>query len=741
MKIFDKRPLSLILCIMLGSFVVFNTYDSVFLRSLLVFLCFSAFTLSFIPQLKDKINRAIIRTASVCAIISMALSFVYFDLWFNAYDRYDGEVTVEGRITDIDRTSYSTRIYLDANNVNETSFSNYSLIVYVDPDVHYGFSTGSEVRIKGVIEDFPGNLGFEAKEYYNTRGYSGIINEVSYFYMTSVGDFPVSYEINAFRESICRRIILNSDSDAGGLLSALLMGEKEFLPSGTQLDFSRIGISHILALSGMHFAILTLGLSKLLAYLRLGKKSATVITVIFTLLYMTVTGFSLSVCRAGIMLIIYSLLYLFARTSDRITALFISVAVIIAITPYAIGDLSLWLSAFATLGIIVMSEWQEKKKEHAFLRWIFTSFLSSFFAISATFAITVVKFDGTSIFAPISTFIFSFLIELFIFVGILLLLLGSILPIKYIFVPIGNLIILIAEYISGIDLTYVSTNYSLVIISSLVFTLLFFAFLVFEVKRKRTALISLAALLISIFAASSVLTYSDMFETELKYTPITNDNLLLMDEGCVSLVDVSDHASVEAYSIYNYFAFHNLVRLDNYVLTNYSEDLPEKLDRLSNLILIRTVHIPIPKSSTEDRILEQIYENAETNGIKINLYSTEEAIVCGEFTLFSLYSYEANHKEKNLFTVYYEDKLYTYVGIGMLQGDEKKMALEIIAQSDAVIFGRQESYCSEYEFKYRLENASKILFLSQKMRFDSDILDYYTQRGAEFSVKEVDLIR
>ena len=213
------------------------------------------------------------------------------------------------------------------------------------------------------------------------------------------------------------RLINLSNKESGGLLAALLLGERDCLPIGTKVDFARIGISHVLALSGMHLAILVIGLSKLLAFFGVGKKTRTLISIIFTLFYMTLTGFSVSVTRAGVMLICSSLLFLLSRTKDSMTSLFIAVTLIVISSPYSIYDTSLWLSAFATLGIVVFSEIQNGRVFiHPSVNWIITSLLSTFFALGATFVFTSLKFNGISMLAPIATLIFSIIIEIFIYI-------------------------------------------------------------------------------------------------------------------------------------------------------------------------------------------------------------------------------------------------------------------------------------------------------------------------------------
>ncbi|MBP3333658.1 MAG: ComEC/Rec2 family competence protein [Clostridia bacterium] len=320
MHIFHKRPLSLILCISLGAFVFSSFFDGVIPRIIFGSILLVCLALTFVKSINAHIPILLSRICIACALMSILASFLYFDLWFFADKRYSDEVLIEGQIEEFDTSSYRTEILLKTESIDGNSAERHKLIVYVDKNEYYGFSIGTHVELTGRIEAFSSGADFDAKSYYTARGISGVVNEVSDFRITDVGEYPLSYKITDFRNSIARRIILNSDKDTGGLFCALLLGAKEYLPKGTKLDFSRIGITHILALSGMHLAILAIGLTKLIMFFGVNKKRATVFTVIFTVLYMILTGLSVSVMRAGIMLIISSLLFLLGRTRDSTTS-------------------------------------------------------------------------------------------------------------------------------------------------------------------------------------------------------------------------------------------------------------------------------------------------------------------------------------------------------------------------------------------------------------------------------------
>lgn len=728
---------------MLGSFVFFSFYDYTFIR--IIGISIPALLLVFtliVPKIfRDK--TVILRICSIFAIASMAFSFIYFDLWFKAYDRYDGEVKIVGTVEEIERHSYTTEILIKTDSINNTAFSNYKLIAYVNHELYYGYSIGSTVEFTGVIESFSSSdSSFDLESYNFSNGVSGVTSDVSDFKILDNGETTFSHRLWTFRQKICRRLIISSNSDVGGLLAALLLGEKSYLPTGTKLDFSRIGISHVLALSGMHLAILALGFSRLLAFFKIGKKSSTLITVIFTFLYMAVTGFSVSVVRAGIMLIISSLLYIFAHSKDSLTSLFISVSLICLIEPYSIFDLSLWLSAFATLGIVVMSEYQNRDyQKPSFLKWLATAMLSTVFAISATFFITITKFDGISLLSPLSTLVFSLLVELFLYIGLLLLAVGSFFPVKFLLSVIGYAIIHLARFFSELDFIYVSTDFLFVKIIALLFFVAFWGFFVFNIRKKTAWLTFLTSWLTLIFVISAALTYANQSKTDILYLNQSNEQILIKDQNEICAVDVATYDKRTAWGIYGVLADNKITYLDKYVVTHYTYALEESISTLTSSMLIKEILLPVPKNENEERIFLSIYASITKERTKVTLYQSEDTIFVGDSAVIPIHRHDLGRPNRLLFTIFYDAEFYTYLNIDMLYGETKNMALEVIDGSRAIIFGHHETGSEKRKFTYKLSEPDTLIFSSRRIEIQKDTLEYYSNCDIYFKAENVSLIR
>ena len=118
------------------------------------------------------------------------------------------------------------------------------------------------------------------------------------------------------------RISLLFDDDEGGLLSALLCGDKSLMSTGLKNSLYRSGLSHIVAVSGLHVSIIIA-----LFVTLFGKKAGYLISLPVLPLYALMTGASPSVLRATVMSFLFILAFLFNSQYDRLTAL--SVAAVI----------------------------------------------------------------------------------------------------------------------------------------------------------------------------------------------------------------------------------------------------------------------------------------------------------------------------------------------------------------------------------------------------------------------------
>lgn len=137
------------------------------------------------------------------------------------------------------------------------------------------------------------------------------------------------------------------------ILKGLLIGDKSDFDDEMYNKFSNAGISHIVAVSGLHLSILVSFLMVLFDFLRVKRKLVFFIVLPFVFLFVSASGFTPSVLRASIMLVIMLLSAILSEDYNPVTSLFAAFGILLAFSPYSILSKSLVLSFSATLGILV----------------------------------------------------------------------------------------------------------------------------------------------------------------------------------------------------------------------------------------------------------------------------------------------------------------------------------------------------------------------------------------------------
>ncbi len=140
--------------------------------------------------------------------------------------------------------------------------------------------------------------------------------------------------------------------DVEGFARALLLGDRTGIDYETNMTFEVSGVSHVIAVSGMHVSIL-FGL----VYLLTGRRRilTAVIGIPVLVLFAAMAGFTPSITRACIMQCILLLSMVFSREYDQMTSLGTSVLVMLAINPMVITSVSFQLSAGCMAGIFLFA--------------------------------------------------------------------------------------------------------------------------------------------------------------------------------------------------------------------------------------------------------------------------------------------------------------------------------------------------------------------------------------------------
>ncbi len=168
----------------------------------------------------------------------------------------------------------------------------------------------------------------------------------------------IRYSIVRLRYDISELIIHSEMSDfTRELLVTLLTGDREILPADMREIFSHAGVAHILALSGLHVAIISLIVMIMLwplVVLNMRRmRSVTVIVVLW--IFAVMTGLAPSVVRAVVMATMLLLTGFLERRPAPLNSLCFAAIVIMLFDPYSIFSIGFQLSFLSVLSILLLA--------------------------------------------------------------------------------------------------------------------------------------------------------------------------------------------------------------------------------------------------------------------------------------------------------------------------------------------------------------------------------------------------
>lgn len=294
--------------------------------------------------------------------------------------------TVSGKIKEIKTDGLSDTYYITADSIVSSEFAykgKIGIVIYTSAGkerknnpgntdhIYLDYINGDYVCMSGTVSvpDSATNPGtFDQYIYLRNKGYYLCISNGT---IESGNHRP--YSIEGFLYGIknrCTKIIDNSfDSESAGIVKAMLVADKSTLDKNIKKLYSENGIAHIMAISGVHVAIIGMTLYGFLRKLRIGRLISGTFSIAIIILYGIMTGMSSSTERAVIMLILSIAAEYFGRKTDAPTSMGFAMIIMVLGNPYVILDVGFQLSFAAITGVTVVAP-QLRKLLRMFKRFI-----------------------------------------------------------------------------------------------------------------------------------------------------------------------------------------------------------------------------------------------------------------------------------------------------------------------------------------------------------------------------------
>lgn len=265
-------------------------------------------------------------------------------------------ISVRGTVYKKEHTSDYQVLYLKNNSIiyYDQTFFESQILVY--DDEFYDVKIGNVIYAAGKAKSFesahnPGN--FDSRMYYAKKGLYGSL--------WSSNLQVLSHNVNEMAEALFQlktvwseQILKHMGERQGGLLVAMLMGEKSNLEQSYKELYQKTGMSHVLAISGLHISFLGVGLYHLLRKLGCPFSVSGILSGGILFLYVGMVGVPVSAFRAFFMLLLRIGADVFGREYDAVTAYLLSASIVLLYEPSYVLDAGFLLSYGAIAGILFL---------------------------------------------------------------------------------------------------------------------------------------------------------------------------------------------------------------------------------------------------------------------------------------------------------------------------------------------------------------------------------------------------
>ncbi len=227
------------------------------------------------------------------------------------------------------------------------------LVVTVEEDA---YPLGGRYYVEGTVRSFrrgENDGGFDEAEYYLAKMVGAVVKPTE-MRLIQPPLFGLRQGLFDLRKNIAAVYEYYLPGEESGILAAMTLGEKKDLSEEAKRLFQDTGISHILAISGLHISLVGM-----FVYRRLRKHilplPAAGITFVLVLLYGMLTGNSISTERAVGMFALFLVSCVFGRSYDLPTALAIMGVILLWQNPYAYMQIGFVCSFGAVLGVVLVA--------------------------------------------------------------------------------------------------------------------------------------------------------------------------------------------------------------------------------------------------------------------------------------------------------------------------------------------------------------------------------------------------
>ncbi len=698
MHIFRNRPLALVCCVFAATATL-----AYFMSALIQLICIitSGLALLVLIFLLFKIKKQVLLLLTMIlfsAMLALLSSYLFFHVRYAKWQSYVGEeCVVEGVVLEREiGKPYQSALIAELHSMNGKA-------CLVDVRLVFPYATslqvGDSFRLSGIGSSFETKY-MENEEINSVKeGILLCITSEDMHNCEILESDVFSLRAMLSRQNFAASYLLEQriGGEAGKLASALLLGTRDHLSGSTALQFRRAGVSHLLALSGLHVSILIAALEMLLRFFRCPKRARMAVVFGLAFFYLFFTGASPSIARAVLMLGVLTVGFYWRADYDSLTSISVVLALLLFLSPNAVLDMGLWMSFVAAASIIIFSPVFVGVQEHIRNRWplpavlvkpvcgIFSAIIVGVVANLALIFLQAQFFGEMSLASIPATLLLSLPTAALLVLSIFTFILPPLAPVTAF---VGRAMLQIAAIFSNQSGVLLPLNdiFSQMLALVLLITLIIIA--VVNLKHLLRSMLLPICLSVLIVFCSLGVTY--LPERGISFTFLNasgGDLLLFTHKGKSVIIDFSDGTATGGMETLNIASELRCTELDDLVLTHYHNRDTYFIASMARRMHVKRLHLPSPLDDEESAIAKQLTSEAERHGIEV-IFGVEELAI-KDITIDVLAHAHMPHDRHDalLLSFVIQGERTTYINGSAPQSALAKQMEHYLKESNRVILG------------------------------------------------------
>lgn len=565
------------------------------------------------------------------ALLAFAICYYTQDIKIAGICKYAGrEATLEATVTEIlYNKDYGAAYKIRVNRIDgrKTKFS-----CLLETDFPFDTDAYETIEVRAKLDYLSEEYDASYRLWYFSReiylGAAALSDSESR--MIGASHQELGYLFDRVRSACSVTFLQYLDKDTAAMSKALLLGDRGELSAVVKRDFRRLGVSHMLAVSGMHLSILIGGLEYFLRLLTLHRKLRNAVLMVSILVFIGITGAPPSILRSGIMWLIYYGAYYAGGRQDSVTSLFFSVAAICFVSPSAVFDVGLQLSFLSSLGIVLLggatrdrllSKLPGRGLPFKILKAALNNCICTVSAVIFTLPVLLFTFHEFSLISLLSNLMLNVPVTVLMYAAPLLILTSTFPVLPYGFAAVISLcteaVYAISAVLSSVPNALVSTNYSFAFPVFLAFLVLSAAFMI----RKKNILTLYAGFLCGVLLfAGCLFVYQ---QTQRNIAAVTYENVKKNDLISVEcnqkalLCDFTDGSYKAVSAGLDNILSGSCVEIESWVITHVHTRHIATFQRVAQETVLQNLYMPLPANEKDEGICSTIAEKAHEYGITV----------------------------------------------------------------------------------------------------------------------------